>query len=52
MELTQQIREVGMQEKSVEFRKAGDLYVKNQTTSDQRPTSNYQLPTDYELPTS
>jgi len=28
MELTQQIREAGMQEKSVEFRKAGDLYVK------------------------
>jgi hypothetical protein len=28
MELTQQIRDAGMQEKSVEFRKAGELYVK------------------------
>jgi phosphomethylpyrimidine synthase len=28
MELTQQIREAGMQEKSLEFRKAGELYVK------------------------
>src|SRR5688500_5070989 len=28
MELSQQIREVGMEEKSVEFRKAGELYVK------------------------
>ena len=28
MELTQQIREAGMQEKSVEFRKAGEIYVK------------------------
>jgi phosphomethylpyrimidine synthase len=27
MELTQQIRDAGMQEKSIEFRKAGDLYV-------------------------
>jgi phosphomethylpyrimidine synthase len=28
MELTQQIRDAGMEEKSVEFRKAGELYVK------------------------
>jgi hypothetical protein len=28
MELTQQIRDAGMQEKSVEFRKAGEIYVK------------------------
>jgi hypothetical protein len=28
MELTQQIREAGMQEKSLEFRKAGEIYVK------------------------
>jgi hypothetical protein len=28
MELTQQIRDAGMQEKSLEFRKAGELYVK------------------------
>jgi len=29
MELTQQIREAGMREKSVEFRKAGEIYVKS-----------------------
>jgi phosphomethylpyrimidine synthase len=28
MELTQQIRDAGMEEKSVEFRKAGEIYVK------------------------
>jgi len=28
MELTQQIREAGMQEKAVEFRKSGEIYVK------------------------
>jgi hypothetical protein len=28
MELTQQIRDAGMQEKSVEFRKSGEIYVK------------------------
>ena len=28
MELTQQIREAGMQEKAIEFRRAGELYVK------------------------
>jgi len=28
MELTQQIRQAGMEEKSVEFRKSGDIYVK------------------------
>jgi hypothetical protein len=27
MELTQQIREAGMQEKSVEFRKSGQIYI-------------------------
>jgi hypothetical protein len=27
MELTQQIRDAGMEEKSLEFRKAGELYV-------------------------
>jgi phosphomethylpyrimidine synthase len=30
MELTQQIRQAGMEEKSVEFRKAGEIYVKQQ----------------------
>jgi phosphomethylpyrimidine synthase len=28
MELTQQIRQTGMEEKSLEFRKAGEIYVK------------------------
>jgi hypothetical protein len=28
MELTQQIRQAGMEEKSVEFRKTGEIYVK------------------------
>jgi hypothetical protein len=28
MELTQQIRDAGMEEKSVEFRKSGEIYVK------------------------
>jgi hypothetical protein len=28
MELTQQIREAGMAEKSVEFRRAGEIYIK------------------------
>jgi hypothetical protein len=29
MELTQQIRDAGMEEKSLEFRKSGEIYVKS-----------------------
>jgi hypothetical protein len=32
MELTQQIRDAGMEEKAVEFRKAGEIYVKTATS--------------------